>query len=170
MAVLVSKPSDLLPLLRRGSRLLGLDVGTKTIGIAISDATLLVATPLDTLRRTRLKADLPVLAKLVAARDVGALVIGLPVNMDGSEGPRCESVRAFQANIAPAIDLPMAFWDERLSTAAVTRLMIEADLSRKRRGELVDKMAAAYILQGALDQMRASRAAGPPEAGPAGGP
>lgn len=138
-------------------RLLGLDVGTKTIGLAIADALGLAATPLDTIRRTKFTRDAETLAQLIAARDVGGLVIGLPINMDGSEGPRCQSVRQFAANLLGVIDCPMAFWDERLSTAAVTRLMIDADLSRKRRSELVDKMAAAYILQGALEQLREGR-------------
>lgn len=139
-------------------RLLGLDVGTKTIGLALSDALGTVATPAETIRRTKFARDAQALAALIDAREVGGLVIGLPINMDGSEGPRCQSVRQFAANLLGVIDRPIAFWDERLSTAAVTRLMIEADLSRKRRAELVDKMAAAYILQGALENLRAQRA------------
>jgi putative Holliday junction resolvase len=142
-------------------RLLGLDVGTKTIGLALSDALGTVATPVETIRRAKFARDAQALAALIAAREVGGLVIGLPINMDGSEGPRCQSVRQFAANLLTLIDRPIAFWDERLSTAAVTRLMIEADLSRKRRAELVDKMAAAYILQGALEHLRAQRARGP---------
>jgi putative Holliday junction resolvase len=139
-------------------RLLGLDVGSKTIGLALSDALGMVATPLETIRRTKFVRDAQALAALIDAREAGGLVIGLPINMDGSEGPRCQSVRQFAANLLGVIDRPIAFWDERLSTAAVTRLMIDADLSRKRRAELVDKMAAAYILQGALEQLRAQRA------------
>lgn len=135
-----------------GQRLLGLDVGTKTIGLAISDPRLTIATPLETIRRKRFTDDLATLARIVAEREIGGLVVGLPVSMDGSEGPRCQSVRQFAANVLEKIDIPIAFWDERLSTAAVTRMMIdEADLSRRRRSEVVDKLAAAYILQGALD-------------------
>ncbi len=137
-------------------RLLGLDVGTKTIGLAISDTTLSVATPVETVKRSKFAQDAERLKGIIAERAVGGLVIGLPVNMDGSEGPRCQSVRQFARNLAGAgIDLPAAFWDERLSTAAVQRVMIEdADMSRKRRAEVVDKAAAAWILQGALDALR----------------
>jgi putative Holliday junction resolvase len=138
-----------------GSRLLGLDVGSKTIGVALSDASLTVGSPQDTIRRTKFAADAARLVALIAERGVGGIVIGLPVNMDGSEGPRAQSTRQFARNLLERIDLPIAFWDERLSTAAVTRMMIdEADLTRKRRSELVDKLAAAYILQGALDALR----------------
>jgi putative Holliday junction resolvase len=137
--------------LGRDRRLMGLDVGAKTIGIALSDAGRLVATPLLTLRRTRFRADAERLAALIGEHDVGGLVVGLPVNMDGSEGPRCQSVRQFAANLHAAVAVPVVFWDERLSTLAVERAMIEADLSRRRRAQLVDKVAAAYILQGALD-------------------
>ena len=136
-----------------GRRLLGLDVGAKTIGIAISDARLTVASPLKTLRRGKFAADAERLRRLIAARAVGGLVIGLPLNMDGSEGPRCQSVRQFAANLLERLDIAIAFWDERLSTAAVTRALIAADMSRKRRAEVVDKAAAAYILQGALDAL-----------------
>jgi len=145
---------DLTKDFRPRQRLLGLDVGTKTIGLAISDFTFTIASPLETIRRSKFMADLAYLKKLITEREVGALVIGLPVNMDGSEGPKCQSVRQFATNCAAGIDLPMAFWDERLSTAAVTRTLLEADTSRARRGEVVDKMAAAYILQGALDRLR----------------
>jgi putative Holliday junction resolvase len=134
-------------------RLLGLDVGEKTIGLAISDSDCRAATPVDTIRRTKFAADAARLAQLIGERDVGGLVIGLPVNMDGSEGPRCQSVRQFAANLLKGMELPIAFWDERLSTAAVTRTMIEQDVSRARRAKAVDKMAAAYILQGALDAL-----------------
>ena len=134
-------------------RLLGLDVGEKTVGLAISDSDFRVATPVDTIRRTKFAADAARLAQLIGERDVGGLVIGLPVNMDGSEGPRCQSVRQFAANLLKGMELPIAFWDERLSTAAVTRTMIEQDVSRARRAKAVDKMAAAYILQGALDAL-----------------
>jgi putative Holliday junction resolvase len=131
-------------------RLLGLDVGEKTIGLAISDSDFKVAAPVDTIRRTKFAADAARLAQVIAERAVGGLIIGLPINMDGSEGPRCQSVRQFAANLLQRIALPIAFWDERLSTAAVTRAMLEADLSRAKRARAVDKMAAAYILQGAL--------------------
>lgn len=137
-----------------GRRLLGLDVGQKTIGLAISDSDFKVATPVETIRRTKFAADAQRLAELTAARGVGGLVIGLPINMDGTEGPRCQSVRQFAANLLKRIELPIAFWDERLSTAAVTRAMLELDVSRARRAKAVDKMAAAYILQGALDKLR----------------
>jgi putative Holliday junction resolvase len=147
---------DLLPRLDAGTRLLGLDLGEKTIGLAISDRGLKVASPLETVRRAKFSKDAQALAALCEDRGVGGLVLGLPVNMDGSEGPRCQSVRQFAANLAElaGFTLPIAFWDERLSTAAVERVLIaEADMSRKRRGQVVDKMAAAYILQGALDAL-----------------
>ncbi len=133
-------------------RLLGLDVGAKTVGVALSDVSLLVATPVETIRRGKFAEDAGRLRVLIAAEGVGGLIIGLPVEMDGTEGPRCQSVRQFAENLLEHVDLPMAFWDERLSTKAVERVLIEeADMTRKRRAEVVDKMAAAYILQGALD-------------------
>ncbi|MGH6931525.1 MAG: Holliday junction resolvase RuvX [Dongiaceae bacterium] len=134
-----------------GTRLLGLDVGDKTIGLAISDSNLAVASPVDTIQRGKFAADAARLMRLIAERAIGGMVVGLPVNMDGSEGPRCQSVRQFARNFLALRDLPIAFWDERLSTAAVERAMIEADLSRRRRARSVDMMAAAYILQGAID-------------------
>lgn len=140
--------------LQTGQRLVGLDVGTKTVGMALSDATLSVATPTETLKRTKWSKDREVLLARFQEWNVGGVVIGLPVNMDGTEGPRCQATRQFARNLMEAIDLPVCFQDERLSTVAVERLMIEADLSRKRRGELVDKAAAAFILQGALDRLR----------------
>jgi putative Holliday junction resolvase len=156
-------PSELKAALPRGARLMGLDVGEKTVGIAVCDPGLAVATPVETLRRGKFTADVQKLARLIAERKIGGLVIGLPVNMDGSEGPRCQSVRQFARNLLERIDLPLAFWDERLSTMAVTRTLIEADMSRKRRDEVVDKMAASFILQGALDYLR--RHAPPPAEG-----
>src|SRR5215469_8146786 len=153
----IRNPADLLPALAFGRRLMGLDVGEKTIGIAVSDTTFTIATPVETLRRKKFASDAERLAALVAERQVGGFVLGLPINMDGSEGPRCQSVRAFAGNLLKKLDLPLAFWDERLSTAAVTRTMLDADLSRERRAELVDKLAAAYILQGFLDRQRAQR-------------
>ncbi|MSP41760.1 MAG: Holliday junction resolvase RuvX [Alphaproteobacteria bacterium] len=134
-------------------RLLGLDAGEKTVGLALSDVGLMIATPMQTLRRGKFTADLQKLAAIIAEQNVGGLVIGLPMNMDGSEGPRAQSVRQFVRNILKQLDLPIVLWDERLSTMAVTRILIDADASRARRAELVDKMAAAYILQGALDRM-----------------
>ncbi|MEX1148173.1 MAG: Holliday junction resolvase RuvX [Sphingomonadales bacterium] len=147
----VVPPEDLPGLIGRRRRILGLDVGAKTIGLALSDSSLTVATPLDTIRRRKFTLDVAELGVIIRDREVDALIIGLPVNMDGSEGPRAQSTRQFAANCAEVLDLAMAFWDERLSTAAVTRVLIDADSSRKRRAEVVDKMAAAYILQGALD-------------------
>jgi len=145
---------DLPPLLARDARLLGLDVGSKTIGMALSDVTRSVATPYDTIRRGKFTADAKTIREVVEKNQVGALVIGLPLNLDGSEGPRAQSTRAFARNLAPHVEVPMVFWDERLSTAAVERHLIEADASRKRRAEVVDRMAAAYILQGALERLR----------------
>jgi putative holliday junction resolvase len=142
------------PLLAREARLLGLDVGSKTIGMALSDVTRSVATPYDTVRRGKFTADAKTIREVVEKNQVGALVIGLPLNLDGSEGPRAQSTRAFARNLAAHVEVPMVFWDERLSTAAVERHLIEADVSRKRRAELVDRMAAAYILQGALERLR----------------
>ncbi|MFZ1069632.1 MAG: Holliday junction resolvase RuvX [Methyloceanibacter sp.] len=145
---------DLPPLLAREARLLGLDVGSKTIGMALSDVTRSVATPFDTIRRSKFSADAKTIREVVEKNQVGALVIGLPLNLDGSEGPRAQSTRAFARNLAAHVEVPMVFWDERLSTVAVERHLIEADVSRKRRAELVDRMAAAYILQGALERLR----------------
>jgi putative Holliday junction resolvase len=141
-----------------GARLLGLDLGEKTIGLALSDVERSIATPLETIRRTKFTADAERIGDIVARFGVGGLVIGLPLNMDGSEGPRVQATRAFVRNLKPLLGVPIVFWDERLSTAAVTRALLDADASRARRGELVDKLAAAYILQGALDRLRASRA------------
>jgi len=141
------------PLLAPQARLLGVDLGDKTIGLALSDSRRIIASPLETLKRTKFRADAERLLALAKLHDVGALVVGLPRNMDGSEGPRAQSTRAFVKNLAPLTTLAIAFWDERLSTAAVTRTLIAADASRKRRAALVDKMAAAYILQGALDRL-----------------
>ena len=134
-------------------RLLGLDVGEKTIGVAVAGANLTVASPVTTIRRGKFRPDAEALFKIADDRGAGGLVIGLPVNMDGSEGPRCQSVRHFAANLMEIRNLPIAFWDERLSTAAVERAMLDADLSRKKRAKRIDEAAAAYILQGALDAM-----------------
>jgi len=137
-----------------GQRLLGLDLGEKTIGIALSDTLLMVATPMQTLKRAKFGADAAKLDIIISAQGVGGLVVGLPLNMDGSDGPSAQSARAFARNWAAARDLPVILQDERLSTSAVTRTLIDADASRARRAEVVDKMAAAYILQGALDRLR----------------
>jgi len=145
---------DLAPLLAPEARLLGLDVGSKTVGMALSDVTRSIATPFDTIRRTKFTADAKTIGEVIESNQVGALVIGLPLNLDGSEGPRAQSTCAFARNLAAYIGVPMVFWDERLSTAAVERHLIEADASRKRRAEVIDRMAAAYILQGALDRLR----------------
>lgn len=149
----VLEPTQLRQALPRGQRLLGLDVGVKTIGLALSDALLMTASPLHTIRRTKFGRDADALLGIVAERGVGGLVVGLPINMDGSEGPRCQSVRQFAANVLEVIPIPAALWDERLSTVAAERALLEADMSRKRRAEVIDKMAAAVILQGALDLM-----------------
>jgi putative holliday junction resolvase len=151
-------PTDLARLISPGIRLLGLDLGTKTIGVALSDTSLAVATPLETIRRGKFSEDAARLQQLREALQIGALVIGLPLNMDGSAGPRVQSTRAFAQNLLKLDDPEICFWDERLSTAAVTRGMIEADLSRRRRAQLVDRAAAAYILQGLLDRLSYLRA------------
>ncbi len=134
-----------------GRALLALDLGEKNIGVALSDVTRTLASPLTTLRKAKFGATAAALAALCAENAVVGVVVGLPVNMDGTEGPKAQSARQFAANLAGRIELPVALWDERLSTAAVTRALIEADASRRRRGEVVDKLAAAYILQGVLD-------------------
>jgi len=146
--------SDLKDALPRGARLMGLDLGSKTIGVALSDAGFTIASPLQTLKRKKFTADAAALKALIDEHGVGGLVLGLPVNMDGTEGRRCQSTRQFAANLMEKFDIPIAFQDERLSTAAVERMLIdEADMTRKRRGAVVDKLAAAWILQGALDAM-----------------
>lgn len=140
--------------LGKGQRLLGLDLGEKTIGLALSDTHLTVATPLETLKRTKFKPDAEKITALLAQHDAGGVVIGLPRNMDGTDGPAAQSARAFARNLAAAANCAVTLWDERMSTMAVTRTLLEADTSRERRAELVDKMAAAYILQGALDWLK----------------
>lgn len=137
-------------------KILGLDLGTKTIGVAVSDGMRYSASPLETIKRSKFTKDAERLDVLIAENQVVAIILGLPLNMDGSEGPRVQSTRAFARSLAQRIALPIAFWDERLSTSAVTRMMIQADLRRDRRKELVDKLAASYILQGALDRLRNS--------------
>jgi putative Holliday junction resolvase len=152
--VIVISIQELAASLPRHGRLMGLDLGEKTIGIAVGDPSHIIATPIITIRRTKFAEDAKHLLKLVDERQVGGLVIGLPLNMDGSEGPRCQSVRQFASNLAKLRDMPMAFWDERLSTVAVTRDMISADLSRAKRAKIVDQSAAAFILQGAFDSLK----------------
>ncbi len=146
-------PGDLKSLLAPGRRMFGLDVGTKTIGMALSDTTLLIATPFDTIRRTRFRDDSARLLAEIDRLGVGAVAIGLPLALDGHDSPRTQGVRQFAQNFLAARDMPVVFWDERMSTAAVERQMIAADMTRKRRAEIIDKVAAAYILQGLLDRI-----------------
>jgi putative Holliday junction resolvase len=154
--------SSSLAALPASGKLLGLDLGTKTIGVAVSDALRYSATPLETIRRTKFTADAQQLEVLAKANAVVGIVLGLPLNMEGSEGPRAQSTRAFARNLAQKLPLPISFWDERLSTSAVTRMLIEADTRRDRRAEVVDKLAASYILQGALDRLRTGKPADGP--------
>lgn len=153
MTGLVLDVNDLAPRLAGPAVLFGLDLGTKTIGVAISDLGRRMASPLALVTRRKFTLDAAELGRLVETHRPAALAIGLPLNMDGSEGPRAQATRAFVRNLLPLIELPVVFWDERLSTVAVTRTLLEADTSRRRRGELVDKMAAAFILQGVLDRI-----------------
>jgi len=147
----IRKLAELSSHLTHGRPMLGLDLGEKTIGLALSDMTLLIATPFSTLKRSKFTRDAESLATIIGEHEIAGLIIGLPINMDGSEGPKCQSVRQFAANLLGRMDMEIAFWDERLSTVAVTRTMVEADISRAKQKQAVDKMAAAYILQGALD-------------------
>ena len=153
MAVMALEELKIAP----GLRLLGLDLGEKTIGLALSDVSLSIATPMQTLKRGKFSADAAQLDIIIRTQGVGGLVVGLPLNMDGSDGPSAQSARAFARNWVARSPLPVILQDERLSTSAVTRTLLEADASRRRRGEVVDKMAAAYILQGALDRLRNMR-------------
>ena len=146
--------ADELSALPSSGKLLGLDLGTKTIGVAVSDGVRYSATPLETIRRQKFTLDAQRLVQLIAENQVAGIVLGLPLNMDGSEGPRAQSTRAFARNFAKLVTIPIVFWDERLSTAAVTRTLIEADVRRDKRAEVVDKLAASYILQGALERLR----------------
>lgn len=138
-----------------GRRLIGLDLGTKTIGIALSDAGHRIGTPMETIRRTKFTKDAERLIEICNEHDIGGIAIGLPLNMDGSEGPRVQATRAFERSLSEKIDLPMLFWDERLTTVAAERAMLEADLSRKKRAAKIDATAAGLILQGVLDRLRA---------------
>ncbi len=133
--------------------LMGLDLGTRTIGVALSDGFRRVASPIETIRRKKFGADATALTAILTDRDVVGLVLGLPFNMDGSEGPRCQSTRAFARNLSARIALPITFWDERLSTVAAERALLEADTSRRRRAEVIDHVAASFILQGFLDRL-----------------
>src|SRR5436309_4022074 len=152
--MILGNPAELRAAVPAGSRLLGLDVGTKTIGLALSDTRRVIASPLDTIRRRgRFRDDAAALFELIDRHGVGGLVIGLPLAMSGGDTPRTQSVRQFARNLLAVRDLPVAFWDERLSTAAVTREMIAHDMTRKRRAAIVDRVAAAYILQGFLDRL-----------------
>jgi putative Holliday junction resolvase len=144
---------DLAVRLTPGMRLAGLDLGTKTIGVALSDPGLKLATPRETIYRTKFGKDVEALLAICSREKVGGLVLGLPINMNGTEGPRAQATRAFLRNLAPLTDLPIVLWDERLSTAAAERAMLEADMSRRKRAEKIDAAAAAFILQGALDRI-----------------
>ena len=156
---------DIAPLLPARGALIGLDLGTKTIGVAVSDPDRRLATGVSTVARKAFKADAAAVLALAAERRAIAFVLGLPINMDGSEGPRAQSTRAFARNFARLTELPIGLWDERLSTAAVERGLIEADMSRARRAEVIDQHAAAFILQGALDRL-ARLSPAPPSATP----
>ena len=150
----MSSPTELIAALTPGQRLMGLDLGSKTIGLALGDSGHKIATPFDTIRRKKFGLDAAALAEIIAAENIGGLVMGLPLNMDGSAGPRVQATQAFLRNLANLADfpaLPALLWDERLSTAAVERTLLEADTSRAKRADVIDKMAAAYILQGAID-------------------
>ena len=146
--------TDFAAALPRFGALAGLDLGTKTIGVAVSDGMRGVASPITTIRRTKFTQDAQALLTLIADRGLSGLVLGLPRNMDGSEGPRAQATRAFARNMTRLTDLPIAYWDERLSTVAAERALLEGDTSRKRRAEVIDQVAAGYILQGALDRLR----------------
>jgi putative Holliday junction resolvase len=151
--MILGNPAELRDHLPAGLRLMGLDVGTKTIGVALSDTRRVIATPLETIRRRRFSDDSARLLALIDTHAVGGLVIGLPLALSGGDSPRTQSVRQFARNVLARRDLPIVLWDERLSTAAVTREMIAHDMTRKRRAEIVDRVAAAYILQGFLDYL-----------------
>ena len=151
---MMDTPAELMAKLNDGQRLMALDLGSKTIGLAIGDSGHKIATPFDTIRRKKFSLDAAALAGIIAAENIGGLVIGLPLNMDGSAGPRVQATEAFIRNLKNLSDfpsLPVLLWDERLSTAAVERTLLEADTSRAKRADVIDKMAAAYILQGAID-------------------
>ncbi|MEX5726782.1 putative Holliday junction resolvase [Rhodovulum iodosum] len=150
----VDTVEELATALPRGRALIGLDLGDKTIGVAVSDTSWSVASPLETIRRKKFTLDAARVMEIAGHRAAGGIVLGLPRNMDGSEGPRCQSTRAFARNLSRLTELPIGFWDERLSTMAAERALLEADTSRRRRAEVIDHVAAAYILQGVLDRLR----------------
>jgi putative Holliday junction resolvase len=151
--------TDYVAALPPAQALMGLDLGDKTIGVAISDPFWSVASPLETVRRRKFGLDAARLLEIIAGRSIGGIILGLPRNMDGSEGPRCQSTRAFARNLSRLTDLPIGYWDERLSTVAAERALLEADTSRKRRAEVIDNIAASYILQGVLDRIGHMRSA-----------
>jgi putative Holliday junction resolvase len=155
--MLLNSPAELRAAVPPGRRLMGLDVGTKTIGLALSDTRLVIASPLETIRRRRFAEDMAALFALIDRHEVGGFVIGLPLSLAGGDSPRTQSVRQFARNLLAQRDMPVTLWDERMSTAAVTREMIAHDMTRKRRAEIVDRVAAAYILQGFLDAMGRSQ-------------
>ncbi|HHH89503.1 MAG TPA: Holliday junction resolvase RuvX [Aliiroseovarius sp.] len=152
--MIVDPVEDFARALTPNAALMGLDLGTRTIGVAVSDRLRSVATPLETVKRRKFTKDAARLLEIIAARDLGGIVLGLPRNMDGSEGPRAQSTRAFARNLARLTELPITYWDERLSTVAAERALLEADTSRARRAEVIDHVAAGFILQGALDRLR----------------
>ena len=154
--MIYDRPAALKAAMPPGKRLMGLDLGTKTIGLALSDTRLKIASPLDTIRRRSFRDDMAALFALIDRHDVGGCLVGLPLSLAGTDSPRSQSARAFARNLLALREMPLLLWDERMSTAAVTREMIEADMTRKRRAEIVDKVAAAYILQGCLDAMHAA--------------
>jgi putative Holliday junction resolvase len=153
MSSILSSPEEFAICLSGPAALIGLDLGTRTIGVAVSDRLRTIATPRFTIKRAKFTTDAEQLLKLAAEENAAGFVLGLPINMDGSQGPRVQSTNAFARNLAKLTDLPILLWDERLSTAAVERVLLDSDRSRARRAELVDKMAAAWILQGALDRL-----------------
>ena len=157
--ILTDDIHEFLAALPRHGAIAGLDLGTKTIGVAVSDLMRSIGTPLSTVKRTKFTQDAEALVEILKARQIVGLVLGLPRNMDGSEGPRCQSTRAFARNFTKIMPLPLIFWDERLSTVAAERALLEADTSRKRRAEVVDHVAAGYILQGVLDRLAHMRQA-----------
>ena len=140
--------------LQSNNSLIGLDLGTKTIGVAVSDTILSVATPIKTIKRKKFSLDTDNLLEIISTKNCCGVIIGLPKNMDGSEGPRAQSTRAFARNFSAKTELPITFWDERLSTVAAEKALLEADTTRKRRAEVIDHVAAAYILQGFLDRLK----------------
>ncbi|MFW0777363.1 MAG: Holliday junction resolvase RuvX [Rickettsiales bacterium] len=153
--MLFDSSAEFINTLSKDARLLGIDLGDKTIGLALSDVMRSIASPMETIERTKFGKDVVRLQKIISEQRVGGLVVGNPMNMDGSSGPRVQATRTFISNVQKHIDIPVILWDERMSTMAVERMMVgEGDLSRKRRGELVDKLAASYMLQGFLDSLK----------------